>query len=67
MKFVLSEGRVICLLEKEDGSQPITNGNIPKVDLLLIPKHHKDHIEKSHVWSQLLPHVKHGLQNVVYF
>lgn len=66
MKFLNSEGRLICLLEKEDATT-ITNRNIPTIDLLVIPLHLKEHIENSHVWTNIYPKVRKGLHSVVYF
>ena len=66
MKFLLSEGRVVCLLERED-ADTLPNRDFPTIDLLLVPLHYKDHIEKSHTWSELYPKVHNGMRNVVYF
>jgi len=66
MKFLRSEGRVICLLEREDAlDTPLAT--FPKVDLLLVPQHQRHHIENSHLWKLVLPEVRNGLRNVVYF
>ena len=66
MKFLTSEGRVICLLEKADvlNAPP---ARVPQIDLLCIPEHHKQDIENSHLWSVVLQSVKLGLRNVIYF
>lgn len=66
MKFLLSEGRVVCLLDADDGTQ-IQKNKLPDIELLLIPAHLRDHIERSHLWPQILPKVKKGLRNVIYF
>jgi len=66
MKFLRSEGRVICLLEREDAfdTPPAT---LPQIDLLVIPEHYKQDIESSHLWAIVLRSVKLGLRNVIYF
>ncbi len=53
MKFLRSEGRVVCLLEREDatGTPP---ASVPKIDLLIIQRHHKDEIMNSHVWEKIM-------------
>jgi hypothetical protein len=66
MKFLLSEGRIICLLEKDDAGE-VTRRNLPQIDLLLMPLSIRNHIENSHTWSQVIQKVKNGLKNVVYF
>jgi len=66
MKFMLSEGRTVCLMEKSDASD-VVSGKIPNIDLLLVPAHYRTHIEKSHTWKEVLPKVRNGLRNVVYF
>jgi len=70
MKFLLSEGRVICLLEREDATtlpSQLGGRSFPEIDLLVIPVTIRDHIENSHVWTQIYPKVRQGLRNVVYF
>jgi L-ascorbate metabolism protein UlaG (beta-lactamase superfamily) len=66
MKFLKSEGRVIVLVEAEDtsGTPP---GVLPHIDLALIPNHHRDHIENSHIWMPLVKALNSKLQNIVYW
>jgi len=66
MKFLISEGRVVCLLEKEDAGE-ITPRNLPEIALLLVPLSIKEHVENSHTWTQVTQKVKNGLRNVIYF
>jgi len=66
MKFLLSEGRIVCLLEAEDASQ-ISPRNLPQIELLLVPHSIRDNIENSHTWTQVMQKVKNGLRGVVYF
>lgn len=66
MKFLKSEGRVICLVEREDAEVPLT-AILPPIHILLIPLHHKDNIENSQLWIPLIKALNHKLNNVVYF
>jgi len=66
MQFLRSEGRIVCLMDKQD-ALGIPPAKMPQVDLLLIPEHHRSDIENSHVWNAVLPSVRLGLRNVVYF
>lgn len=66
MKFLLDEGRVICLLERGDAEE-IMNRNLPQIELLLVPLSIKEHVENSHTWTQVIQKVKGGLHSVVYF
>ena len=66
MKFLLSEGRVICLMEKEDAVGVISR-TLPTIELLLVPFSIKEHIENSHIWNTVIQKVKSGMRGVVYF
>ena len=66
MKFLKSEGRVVCLVEREDAQQPLT-ASLPSIHPLLMPLHHKDHIENSQLWIPLIKALNHKLNNVIYF
>ena len=66
MKFLVSEGRRICLLEKEDGEMLLQH-TLPQIELLLVPITIKEHIENTHVWPAVIQKVKNGLHGVVYF
>ena len=66
MKFLNSEGRIICLLERNDGDM-VVNPAMPQIAVLLVPFNLKEHIEESHVWKPILEKVKNGYHGVVYF
>lgn len=53
MKFLKTEGRIVCLTEREDSinTPPAT---LPKIDLLIIQRHHKDELMNSHIWEKLM-------------
>lgn len=58
MKFLRSEGRIVCLIEREDALNTPPSV-LPKIDLLLIARHIRDEIENSHLWDQLKKAVPH--------
>jgi hypothetical protein len=66
MKFLNSEGRLVCLLEQGDGEMLLQH-NIPNIEVLLVPITIKEHIEESHVWKPILAKVKGGHRGVIYF
>lgn len=66
MKFLTSEGRVICLVDRDDANL-VSSGEVFKIDLLIIPEHHRQHLENSHMWNWLFPRVKNGYKNIIYF
>ena len=66
MKFLNSEGRIICLVERDDGDA-ILQRKLPDITLCLVPINIKEHIEESHIWKPILEKVKNGYHGVVYF
>jgi hypothetical protein len=58
MKFLRSEGRVVCLLERED-ALATPPAQLPQIDLLLVARHIRDEIENSHLWDKLQEAVPH--------
>ncbi len=69
MKFLRSEGRVVCMVEKQDiTDSPIPTGRtLPQIDLLLVPAHHQSDIEASHIWTPLLEAVGSRTHNIIYW
>lgn len=69
MKFLRSEGRVVCLLERQDAlDTPVATGqSMPQIDLLLVPAHHQHEIEASHIWAPILKAVGNKTYNIIYF
>ena len=53
MKFLNSEGRVICLVEKDDQLET-PPAVIPHIDLLIIQEYIKHDIMDSHWWEPLM-------------
>ena len=66
MKFLNSEGRIICLVERGDGDSALQH-KLPPIELCLVPINLKEHIEESHTWKPILEKVKNGYHGVVYF
>jgi len=66
MKFLRSEGRVIALVEKED-ADGVPPAQIPHIDLLLIARHHEDHVRNSHIWIPLIQAVGSKMERIIYW
>ena len=69
MKFLRSEGRVICLVEEEDIlNTPIATGrSLPSIHLLLVPAHLQETIQASHIWQPLMQSIGTRTQNIIYW
>ena len=66
MKYLLSEGRIIALVEKSDVLG--TDKPPPKhIDLLIVPRHYEDEIKNSHIWAVLLERVGNRTRKIIFF
>ena len=66
MKFLKSEGRLVCLLEREDMDM-VLSYKLPPIDLLLIPKHYEQDFMNKPIWKEVISKTKNGFRNVIYF